>query len=112
MLLKNTNTGKIYKIVSGFILNEENYKKMNVTGSFLTLKSLDTEEEVLYNWKYWAPNDYEQCEENENEERIATNSGGDGSVVEDSPASSESNGGSEGLSAGVYDRSGAGGGQC
>lgn len=98
MILKNTESGKLYKIASGFILEESNYKKLNVTASFLTLNSLDNGEELLYAWKYWAPNEFELVTGDEYGNGHDENSSGSGVLGEDSTAGNGVDAGSEGLS--------------
>lgn len=67
MKLIKRDTREVFQIIEGSILNIEKAKAKDITGSFLTLKSLDNpeKEEVLYLWPYFADQEYELDLENE-----------------------------------------------
>lgn len=66
MRIRSKSTGKVYNIVGGEILDSNYAKTKSITGSFLTVESLeDAADQQYVLWSYLGENGYEIVEESQ-----------------------------------------------
>lgn len=66
MRIRHKETGKLYNIVGGEILDLGYAKTKSITGSFLTVEDQDNAEDQQYVlWSYLGENGYEIVEESQ-----------------------------------------------
>ncbi len=66
MRIRNKDTGKVYNVVGGTVLEAGYAKTKSITGSFLTVENIDDPEDQQYVlWSYLGENRYEVVEESQ-----------------------------------------------